>query len=394
MDFWWIFYAMYFSTSVRFFFHNGILAFPLPPRKKIEPTKLDKSDLILIQYPVRNEPREILERFFRSLESIPKEDRWRFRVQVLDDYDKKIPWRFKSSLKVSYLKRKNKAGGKAGNLNYGLRKANQKYKWVMVYDSDHVADGSRILSNIERMKSDEKLVCMQSRWIIQNKFGRPLSWLQDQFTHLHIDREQLFKSHYDLWPIFNGAGAIWKRDVLKETNGWMERTISEDIDLSGYLQFRGYKIEVDPEWITGIDAVNNWPEYTKQQKRWSKGNGQRLRYHLEDPAGWGFRKLYWISWNSGMVIAITKYIIPIIMILKAIGILPFFWYDWLGLIPHLFVLVASVQNWDNSFLIQYILLYPLHYFLEFRILHHQIKAFWEGFFGYKKEFEFEVTKKS
>lgn len=395
MSFWWqVFYWMYGLTSLRFFLHNGVLAFPLGKRRP-EMEELGNGDLVLIQYPVRNEPVEILARFFKSLESIPEEERWRFTVQILDDYDQPLTWRPRNSpVAAYYIRRRNKTGGKAGNLNCGLRHAHRKFRWVMVYDSDHVADGSNILNQVRKMKADPKLCCVQSRWVIRNPFGGALSWLQEQFTHLHIDREQVFKSNMNLWPIFNGAGAIWRRETIEdECGGWMERTVSEDIDLSGHLQFRGYRIQVDPEWTTLIDAVDNWSEYRKQQRRWAKGNGQRLRYHLQDPKGWGLRKLYWVSWNAGLAIAITKYVTPIIMILKALDFLPFFWFDWFGLIPHAFVMIASMQTHRNILAPRYAILYPLHYLTEFRILHTQIWAFWDGFLNYRKEFEFEVTEK-
>ncbi|CAK0741700.1 membrane hypothetical protein [Azospirillaceae bacterium] len=254
-------------------------------------------------------------------------------------------------------------------------------------------DGAGLIEAVEILESNDKIACVQSLWKPLKRFNNALSMAQEQFHHLHIEREQVFKSRYDLWPIFNGAGAVWKRNVIeRECGGWMTRCVCEDTDISGYLNMRGYKIHVLPTWHTGIDLVYSWKEYGKQQRRWIQGNGQQVQLHIRDSKGWGFKKLYWISWNLGFFIAPTKYVIPFVMGYKyfhggcnAI--------EYLCVLPHLLVFIASGLTWDNKFWLRGWLTYPLHYLFEMGALHWQIVGWWEGFLNYRKIFEFIVTKK-
>jgi len=388
-----IFYVLYVITSIRFFLHTGVLAFPIPKPKKYKRQKND--DFILIQYPIRNEPKSVIERFFKSLYSIPEKERHRFLLQVLDDYDTKMTWRFPSPIKVVYLKRKVRTGNKAGNLNYGLKLAPKKYKWVMVYDSDHELNGNKIAKAVEILKANKNICCVQSRWIFRNIDNTWASYLQQQVIGVHLDREQPFRSRWDLYPIFNGAGAVWNREIVeKECGGWLERCVCEDTDISGVMNMRGYKIHVMPEWTTKIDNVDIWKEYCKQQRRWIRGNGQQIQYHSRDKQGWSLKKVYWLSWNLGFALAFTKYLTPFVMVGKFFNVWSFNFIDYLGMYPHIFAWIGSCLTWDNRFKFKGIFLYPLHYILELRVLHWQILGFWEGFFDYKKDFVFDVTKKS
>lgn len=397
--FWYCFYLLYFIVNIRFLIHKAPLAFPIPPARKYRRTKLDITDKILIQYPIRNEPKRVIARFFKTLYSIPEEERHRFKLQVLDDYDKypensPSKWGLKCPVNVQYLKRRIRTGNKAGNLNYGLLNAKKEYKWVMIYDSDHQLDGKYIIEACEILKANPKICCVQSRWIQNNLDYSLLANLQNEVITCHLEREQTFRSYWNLYPIFNGAGAIWNRSIVeKECGGWLERCVCEDTDISGVMNMRGYKIHVLPKWVTKVDAVLNWKEYRKQQKRWIKGNGQQLQFHCRENKGWGLKKLFWISWNMGFALSFSKYLIPFVMFYKWFYGMGFYWFEWAGLIPHFFGWVASLQNWENKVSLKRWYLYPLHYFTEHGALIQQTIGFWQGFIFWNKHHEFEVTKK-
>lgn len=391
-----IFYALYWFTTIRFILHTGVLAFPIP---RLKLRKKQSHKLILIQYPIRNEPPEIIERFIRSLTTIPRSSRHRFLLQILDDSDKSIRPKISDVLttcpiRFQYLKRLNRIGNKAGNLNYGLRRAPAKFQLVAVFDSDHEMDGRGLVEAANVLEANKRIVCVQSRWLFRQVNNSPLIRLQEQVLHTHIEREQTFRSVYDLYPIFNGAGALWKRNVIeKECDGWLERSVCEDTDISGVMNMLGYRIVTMPTWTTLTDNPENWAEYQKQQRRWIKSNGQHLQYHGRDKRGWSLKKLYWLSWNAGFLFAPIKYAFIPYAVLKVVFGGPIYTVDYVSMAAHVLALIASMQNWDNSIYWRGLINYPLHYITELRVLHHQIYGFWQGFLGYKQNFVFEVTKK-
>lgn len=372
--------------------HTGVLALPILKPKKYKKRKNNAK--ILIQYPIRNEPKEIIERFFKSLYTIPESERSRFLLQVLDDYDAEMIWRFESPIETQYLKRTIRTGNKAGNMNFGLSKADASYKYVAIYDADHQIEGKGLIEAVEILEANQQIVCVQSRWTFANADNSMLSLLQQQSLGMHIQREQTFRSRVDLYPIFNGAGAVWNRSIVeKEAGGWITRCVCEDTDLSGVMHMRGYKIHVLPSWETKTDLVEDWTNYKKQQRRWIKGNGQQLQYHARTNEGWGLKKLYWLSWNMGFGIGFMKYLIPLVMIYKWYFGVAYNAVDQVNILTHILAYAASCLDWKNDFKPKGLVTYPLHYFLELKVLHHQILGFFEGFFGYKKHFDFEVTQK-
>lgn len=395
-----VFYAIYFITTIRFFLHHGILVFPIP-KKTLPKTKSTKN--LLIQYPVRNEPEHLIQRFLLSLKSVPFKDRDRIHVQILDDYDSELVLSHETDniiselapISIRVLKRSKRWGNKAGNMNYGLSKTCLKtYPYVAIFDADHIVDGKGMIEALDILEANPNVICVQSRWTFNNLNNTPLSMVQEQFMGIHINREQTFRSVYDIYPIFNGAGGVWRiSDVKKVAGGWIERCVCEDTDLSGVVNMRGYKIHVLSSWTTGIDLAESWDALQKQMFRWITANGQQFQHHIRDPYGWGWKKLYWLSWNLSFFIAPIKYIIPVYIMWKTIYGIPWNFYDLVGGLVHLCSWTATCLTWDNKFNYRGLFTYPLFYIFELKILHHQIKGFWNGIFNWKKHLEFVVTQK-
>lgn len=399
---WTLFYIIYTLTTIRFLLHNGILAFPIP-KQRFKSKKSNRK--ILIQYPICNESIEFVERFLKSLETIPKKERSRFLLQICDDskvsilsYLKK---RKQMSLKWMYLRRWDdktntqfRLKNKASNLNYGLSKAPKKYGYVCIYDADHVMEGTGLLKAANILEANPKVVIVQSQWNELKRLNTWLSILQEQILFVHIQREQTFKSKYNLWPIFNGAGAIVKRDIImKEFGGFITQNVCEDTDISGLLNARGYQIKVLPTWKTYLDHVYSWKEYKKQQIRWAQGTGYTFQRHIRDNNGWGLKKLYWLSWNLGHLVALTKYLIFYVIIYKWLNNISFTYLEYIGCFVHIPAWIASGLTWNNKLHLRGFITYPLHFIVEHAILPYQIYGFWFGIINWKKHIDFVVTGK-
>ncbi len=395
-----VFYAIYFITTIRFFLHHGILVFPIP-KKTLPKTKSTKN--LLIQYPVRNEPEHLIQRFLLSLKSVPFKDRGRIHVQILDDYDSELVLSYETNniiselapISIRVLKRSKRWGNKAGNMNYGLSKTCLKtYPYVAIFDADHIVDGKGMIEALDVLEGNSDVICVQSRWVLGNLTNTPLSLLQEQTIRTHIEREQTFRSVYNIYPIFNGAGGIWKiKPVVDLFGGFIEENPCEDTDISGLVNSRGFKIKVISEWTTVIENVVGWSNFRKQQQRWAIGNGIQLQRHIRDPHGWGWKKLYWLSWNLGHLFSLFKYPINLFIIYRITINPKFHLIELLAVIPHIFSWIASCLTWDNKLYCRGIFLYPIHFFIEQFVLPWQIYGFFKGFIKWNKHHDFVVTKK-
>jgi len=378
----------------------------LPLKKKDFPKKL-ASGKILIQYPVRNEPIEIINRFLRSLEKIPEFHRSRFHLQILDDYTDPMPAiSVKPCVSYEILRRNSRTGrndkkpgyakNKAGNLNYGLLNLKEKFDFVVIYDSDHqITEGLPIIEAAEILAANPEIVVVQSRWIFTNKLNSLVNLLQFQQMGTHIDREQVFRSYgvLDLYPIMNGAGAMFNLKYVMDTfGGWLERGVIEDVDISYQINARGKKIFVSQEWETLIDNPESYSSLRIQWRKWAQGNGQMFKWHFSEPAEDKLKKAFWLGWMFSFPHGFLKYPFLAIFCYRAFFAEHMSVIETLCLIPHLIAWIGGSFDNKNKFVWQRVLLYPAQYFLELGILDQQIRGWYEGFFS-QKELEFDTTPK-
>jgi cellulose synthase/poly-beta-1,6-N-acetylglucosamine synthase-like glycosyltransferase len=401
-----IYLAILVISNLRLLAYWGVLCFPLAKPKNFP--KRVHNHKILIQYPVMNEPMELVDRFLKSLSTIPVEQRSRFHLQILDDYSKPM---IRSSvtpcISYEYIRRPKRSGydplclgrakNKAGNMNYGLIRAGDEFKYVAIFDSDHqVRDFGKMLEATEIMESNQEIVVVQSRWVMANMNYTLVSLLQRIAMGTHLDREQTFKSYdrADLFPMMNGAGAVINLEwVKKNVGGWLERGIIEDQDLSYEIGRRDYKILVKQDWTTLIDNPESWGALREQWKKWACANGQfaRLHWGLSSKNKW--KKLYWLGWLWSFALAPFKYLMLVYVAWGLIGEHSFGLIEQLCLIPHAMAWIGSSMTWDNKLDWRRAILYPFQYILELGIVDIQVRSWYKGFFGHKNKFEFTVTPK-
>ena len=389
--------------NLKLFLYQGFFVWQWSRRQlKRAPT----NGKILIQYPIRNEHMSVVDRFIQSLITIPEKERYRFHLQILDDYDAPMPeLNFTPCISFEVIRRTDRTGydpnspgkarNKAGNLNYGLSQIRDDYQFIMIYDADHrIPDGSRIIEAANILEANPEIGIVQSRWVLSNLGFDLISFLQLQQIGSHIDREQTLRSYdrMDLYPIMNGAGAIFRMDMLKEIGGWHERTVTEDIDISFKINSMGKKILVFSEWETLIDCPKNWKDFRAQWRRWSEGSGQVARLHLSEKGLSKAGKVFWLGWVFSFPHAPLKYLFLGVLIWRLIFGGAIHWVEWVCLIPHIFAWIGGARKWDGSIHWGRMILYPFQFILELGILDIQISGWYRGFFS-KKEIEFNTTPK-
>lgn len=405
-----IYLATLVFVSARMLLQYFPLLFPIKQTKTYNKAKtLDGK--ILIQYPVMNEPIYLLKRFILSLNTIPEADRRHFHLQILDDYTVALPIDLFTNCPISFdlIRRPNRTGydpkepgkakSKAGNMNYGLTKTGPEFKYVAIFDADHqVQDFGSMVNAAKTLQVNNDLWCVQSRWVMDNlDFFSPLSILQETNMGTHIDREQTFKSadKGDSIAIMNGAGSIMNLAWIKQEFGcWLERSITEDTDLTFEAHAKGKKVLVNSKWITLIDNPETWSAYKEQWSKWAKSNGQLSVYHLKTKHPNLSDKLIWFMWISSFAFAPLKYLSYYVVYNNICLTGQVTYVEYLCLIPHFVAWGAASQTWDNKFSFRKFIIFPLQYILEIGVLHVQVINFWKGVLNHTKDYEFKPTPKA
>ncbi|HWY23744.1 MAG TPA: glycosyltransferase family 2 protein, partial [Nevskia sp.] len=78
--------------------------------------------------------------------------------------------------------------------------------------------------------------------------------------------------------VAQGAFSIYRREVLREIGGWRE-TVGEDIVLTWAMLERGYRIGYAENAFVFTNVPENYGDYYRQRKRWSRGLIEAFKAH-------------------------------------------------------------------------------------------------------------------
>ena len=234
--------------------------------------------VVTIQLPLYNE-KYVVKRLIDSvcMMDYPKE---KLQIQVLDDSDDDTvdlirsivdDYRFRG-FDIVHVRRKNRAGYKAGALKEGTKYA--KGEFVAIFDADFIPPSRFLKRAIGHFYSDAKLALVQCKWGHVNENYSSLTEAQAVSLDLHFLIEQKAKSLTHLYMNFNGTAGIWRTSCINEAGGWHTSTLVEDLDLSFRVQMKGWRclfledVVVDAELPVQMNAAK------RQQFRWAKGSIQ------------------------------------------------------------------------------------------------------------------------
>ncbi|WP_051122405.1 glycosyltransferase [Mesomycoplasma moatsii] len=199
-----------------------------------------------------------------------------YDVYILDDsYDKKyikqideFVKKYKDKFKL--IRRENREGFKAGNINNFLKNYDLEYDYFVLLDSDEIIPNNFISETLKYFV-DEKIGIVQA-----NHKGTRGQNLFDSIGELGI---------YPAWTAFikvkneygvvtlNGHGAIISRKCYEDTNGFPP-LVAEDLAFTINLMNKGYRVlfaeDVICEEVFPIDYL----AFKKRSIKWTQGNIQ------------------------------------------------------------------------------------------------------------------------
>lgn len=245
---------------------------------KFDPNQLP---FVTIQLPIFNE-KYVVRRLITAAANL-KYPSDRLQIQVIDDSNdetmaiaKKIIKNFqKKGVNIHHICRSNRDGFKAGALANAMGLVNGEY--IAIFDADFSPPPDFLIQVIPHFLSEPELGMIQARWGHLNAKQSPLTSAQSIALDKHFVMEQSVRHRANLFPKFNGAAGIWRKDCIEDAGGWQDDTVCEDLCLSTRAVLKGWHFRFLPDVIAPAELPTDILAYKNQQARWAKGSIQCLK---------------------------------------------------------------------------------------------------------------------
>jgi cellulose synthase (UDP-forming) len=213
--------------------------------------------------PVRGEPLDVIERTARAARDMTVPH----RTFICDDGRSDGVRDLADRLGVSYLRRDDSDGAKAGNINRAMQRTSGEY--VAIFDSDHVPR-PHFLETVLPHFVDDAVAFVQSPQAYTNRVDSPVASASHESQRVFYDLVCPGKDAYN--SVFSvGTNVVYRRSALSDVDGLYEHTNSEDIWTSLRLHQRGWNSVYLPVVLAEGLAPTEVHSFLAQQFRWSRG---------------------------------------------------------------------------------------------------------------------------
>lgn len=268
---------------------------------------------VTVQLPIYNE-QYVVERLIDSVAALDYPSHL-LEIQVLDDSTDEtidivaeLVAKYRSSgLNIHHVHRTHRVGYKAGALRDGLQVA--KGELIAIFDADFTPMKDFLLRTVPFF-DDSRVGMVQTRWGHINRDYSLLTQAQAIGIDGHFGVEQGARAWSGLLLNFNGTGGIWRRRAIDDAGGWLERTLTEDLDLSYRAQLKGWKMVYLPEVVCPAELPVQLHGFKTQQRRWAKGSIQTAKYLL--PGIW--RSSFPLFTKAQASLHLTHYLVHPLML--------------------------------------------------------------------------------
>ncbi len=287
--------------------------------------RLDPLPSITVQLPVFNEV-YVVERLIRAACALdyPSD---RLEIQVLDDSDdgtSAIAASLTAEMRAAgheivHLRRRSRAGFKAGALAYGLRLA--RGELIAVLDADFLPEPGFLLALVHHF-SHPRVGMVQARWGHLNRGYSLLTRIQAILLDGHFVIEHAARHRSGRFFNFNGTAGIWRRACIESAGGWQADTLTEDLDLSYRAQLLGWRFVYAPDVVVRAELPADIDAFRSQQRRWARGSIETARkvlpglLHARLPLRVKVEALFHLTANCSypLMVALAILMVPAIII--------------------------------------------------------------------------------
>jgi len=254
-------------------------------RERRAPSERHAVDVFI---PVYKEPPEIVDLTVAAAVGLRGAE---VRVWVLDDGNDDEMRDLAARHGVGYIRRERHTGAKAGNINHALPLTSAPF--IVVFDSDHVADPGFLEATLGHME-DSDIAFVQTPQYYANTEGNRIaaaSWSQQALFFGAIARGK-----DGLGAVFCcGTNVLFRRAAFESVGGFPENSLTEDFELSIVLHEKGWRSAYVPDVLARGLGPEDTASYVSQQQRWARGCLSGIPRALRARLPWRLKAQYLLS---------------------------------------------------------------------------------------------------
>lgn len=184
---------------------------------------------------------------------------------IVDAYAERYPF-----IKALHTKPPNAGKGKSGALNKGFKKSTGEV--IIVYDADNTPEPDAVYYLALGLQKDEKAGAIVGKFRVVNANKNLLTKLINIETLTFQWLAQAGRWFWFKMCTIPGTNFAIRRSILERLNGWDEKALSEDTELSIRVYDLGYYIRFFPSAITWEQEPETLRVWWRQRTRWARGN--------------------------------------------------------------------------------------------------------------------------
>lgn len=257
----------------------------------------------------------------RALEASMNQDFDNYETIILDDskdqkYITEIN-QFAYNHDVKVIRREDKRGFKAGNINNYLQKVRKEdYDYIVILDSDEIIPSNFIKESLKYFSHSKKVGVIQAAHyatVSTNVYQDLLGMSIDSTS----ETAQISKNFYGANALI-GHGMIISKECYVKTGGF-PYVVAEDISFAIALKKAGFDIIYAPNIKCFEEFPNDYIFTKKRQCKWTQGNVEYMKKYSKDinktPMAWYERLDLKLNYYSLPTIPILSFLIVLSSIL-------------------------------------------------------------------------------
>ena len=234
------------------------------------------------------------------------------RTVILDDSNseeyKKMVDDFGRENNVEVIRRPDRVGFKAGNINHYLMSNEVKdengkgYDYVVILDSDEILPHNYIVESLKYFYAYDNIGIVQANHIST----RNRNFFMKLFhigVNSHWPTYQTMKHFYGFSTML-GHGAMIKRDCYEKAGGF-PNLVAEDLCLSIEARNAGYYVAFAPNIICQEEYPIDYVAFKKRHSKWTQGNLEFIKKYTKKIAKSKMK------WYEKMDIVLFTYNLPL-----------------------------------------------------------------------------------
>jgi cellulose synthase/poly-beta-1,6-N-acetylglucosamine synthase-like glycosyltransferase len=168
--------------------------------------------------------------------------------------------------------------GKSHALNHARRHAT--HDLLAVYDADNRPQPESLEILVRRLLIDGRLAAVLGKFRTLNHSRNLLTAFINLETLAFQWIVQAGRCALFGVGTLPGTNFVIRRQVLEECDGWDERAVTEDTELSVRIYQRGWRIDFAPEAVSWEEEPETFGVWLRQRTRWVTGNFYVMRKFL------------------------------------------------------------------------------------------------------------------